>query len=189
MSSTNPPGAPSTGDPDPDSLSADSRREILTAFFARWPGDDAHPLGLGRALVEFQEWEIESGRIAESGGSPWWMTVNCRLVRDVAAAAAGAEGAWADYTSAPPEDRQGRLWAAHQESIRCGVERARPLLGDESDTEQRFIATALAVVDMAAAVELRTSSSAMGRRTAELYPRRYPCSEQELERLERELNS
>jgi hypothetical protein len=162
------------------------RREVLASFFARWPGTDAHALGLGRALWEFQEWEIDSGRLHDHHGSPWWSAVNGWLVGDLEDAASGAPGPWADYVAGldgTPEEVQAGLWRAHQHSITCGAESAAGLLGSETAEEQEFALTALAVVDMASAVQLRTSSGALGRQTREHYPRRYPCTADDLTRV------
>lgn len=163
------------------------RREVLTAFFSRYPGNGRHRLGFGRALGDFQEWEIRSGRLGDGSGSPWWSTVNGILVNDLAAANGGAAGPWQDYSASPPEERQARLWLAHQYSINRGVAAAEDLLIRESNLERAFIEVALGVVEMAAAVDLDTSSGSLGRRTTELYPRCYPCDEAELEHLKREL--
>jgi hypothetical protein len=165
---------------------------VLRSFFTRWPGSDAHPLGLGRALWEFQEWEIDSGRLRDDGGSPWWSAVNGRLVSDLQDAAAGLPGPWADYRAGLDdaiEEVQARLWCAHQDSITRGAEAASGLLGSETAEEQEFALTALAVVDMASAVQLRTSSSALGRQTREHYPRRYPCTKDDLGTLRAMLES
>lgn len=163
------------------------RREVLTGFFSRWPGNDRHRLGLGRALADFQEWEIGSGRLDGGAGSPWWSTVNAHLVDDLAAARDGAGGPWQDYVASTPEERQSRLWVAHQDSINRGVDAAGDLLVMEPESERAFIELALGVVEMAAAVDFDTSSGSLGRRTERIYPLCYPCGEADLERLRREL--
>jgi hypothetical protein len=160
---------------------------VLEGFFSRWPGNDRHRLGLGRALGDFQDWEIRSGRLADGGGSPWWSTVNGFLVEDLAEAHGGAGGPWQDYLASPPEERQARLWLAHQDSINRGVAAAADLLAKESHPERAFIELAIRVVEMAASVDLDTSSGSLGRRTTEIYPRSYPCDEADLELLRREL--
>jgi hypothetical protein len=159
------------------------RREVVTSFFTRWPGSDAHPLGLGRALWEFQEWEIDSGRLRDDGGSPWWSAVNGRLVSDLEDAAQGAPGPWADYIAtltAAGERAQSALWHAHQHSISRGADAAAPLLGSETPEEQEFARLALSVVDMAAAVQHPTSGGGLGRQTRQHYPRTYPCTSDDL---------
>jgi len=79
------------------------------------------------------------------------------------------------------------LWLAHQDSINRGVAAAEELLVRESHPERAFIALALGVVEMAAAVDFDTSNGSLGRRTAEIYPRCYPCGEADLEHLREEL--
>lgn len=162
---------------------------MLHGFFSRWPGNDHHRLGLGRALGDFQDWEIRSGRLGDGEGSPWWSTVNGFLVEDLAEAHGGAGGSWQDYVAAPPEERQSRLWLAHQDSINRGVAAAADLLVGESHPERVFIGLALEAVEMAAAVGVDTSGGSLGRRTEEIYPRSYPCGEADLELLQRELGS
>jgi hypothetical protein len=159
----------------------------MEAFFTCWPGDDRHRLGLGRALDDFQSWQIRSGRLVDSAGSPWWSTVNGFLVGDLVDARTGAEGPWQDYASSAPTERQSRLWLAHQHSINRGVDAAEGLLAGETETERAFIELALGVVEMAAATGSHTSSGSLGRRTGELYPGGYPCRESDLERLRREM--
>lgn len=163
------------------------RREVLDGFFTRWPGNNRHRLGLGRALWDFQEWEIRSGRLCDDGGSPWWSIVNGFLVADLAAAHRGAPGPWRDYLAASPRERQSRLWLAHQDSIERGVVAAAGLLAGECEPERAFIELALGVVEMAAAVSFDTSSGSLGRRTDEIYPRCYPCDRAALEVLRVEL--
>jgi hypothetical protein len=158
----------------------------MESHFARWPGTDSHPLGLGRALVDFQDWEISSGRLSDDGGSPWWSAVNGRLISDLEDAAAGARGPWADYMScdgSDPEAAQAALWHAHQHSINAGALAAAGLLESEPDVEREFAGIALAVVDMAAGLGHRTSSGALGRQTRGLYPRAYPSTEADLARI------
>lgn len=163
------------------------RREVLVGFFSQWPGNDRHPLGLGRALEDFQDWAIRSGRLGDGAASPWWSTVNGVLVDDLAEAHSGAVGPWQDYVDSPPKERQSRLWLAHQDSINRGVAAAEDLLVRESHLERAFIELALGVVETAAAVDFDTSSGSLGRRTTQIYPQCYPCGEADLERLRREL--
>lgn len=173
------------------------RRQVIAEFFSRHGGhrgagnghdEDSRRLGLGRALDDFQEWEIRSGRVDDGAGSPWWSIVNGILVHDLAEAAdGGADGPWRDYLASPPLERQSRLWRAHQYSIGRGASAAQDLLAREVPTERAFIEIALGVVESAAAAELDTSRGSLGRRTAQLYPQSYPCCEADLERLLTEL--
>jgi hypothetical protein len=158
----------------------------MESHFERWPGTDSHPPGLGRALVDFQDWEISSGRLSDGGGSPWWSAVNGRLISDLEDAAAGVPGPWADYAScdgSDPEAAQAALWLAHQHSIDAGALAAAELLQSEPEVEREFAGIALAIVDMAAGLGHRTSSGALGHQTRELYPRAYPCTEADLARI------
>lgn len=169
--------------------SVEHRREVLAGFFSGGGDEGGHPLGLGRALSDFQEWEIRSGRVHDGAGSPWWSVVNGILVDDLAAAAdGGADGPWRDYLASPPRERQSRLWRAHQYSIGRGASAAQDLLVREVPTERAFIEIALGVVESAAAAELDTSRGSLGRRTAQLYPQSHPCCEADLERLLTELS-
>lgn len=115
-------------------LAASQRRGVLKEFFSRWPGDDRHRLGLGRAMFEFQERGIGTGRISAAGGSPWWSTVNGLLVGDVEDALDGARGPWADYVEMVDvgvAEAQARLWRAHQESIRVLYPHRHPCSADD----------------------------------------------------------
>lgn len=168
------------------------RRAVLEGFFSDSLGIDssgagAHALGPGRALWEFQEWEIRSGRLDDLGGSPWWSIVNGFLVADLAAASEGAPGPWRDCLDAPHGERLPALWAAHQDSIGRGVAAARDRLADEPETERAFIDLALGAVQMAADAVVDTSRGSLGRQTDEIYPKSYPCTAAELERVRRGL--
>lgn len=176
----------------------EERRDALAQFFSPASGGGGtggHRLGLGRALSDFQEWEIRSGRLADAAGSPWWMTVNGILVDDliaaggvVGSAAGSAPGPWREFLASPPDERQARLWQAHQHSIGRGVAAAGDLLELEVPAERAFIRLALGIVESAAAAGAGTSSGSLGRRTAELYPQSYPCVEDDLGSLRRELS-
>lgn len=152
----------------------------------RWPGEAGSPLGLGRAIYDFQEWEIHSGRVLDDGGSPWWSTVNGSLVSDLRDAAAGSDGPWRDYMTAA-ETRcgglQALLWSAHQHSIDRGVAQAAQLLDDETAIERDFARLAVAVVAGAAARNRSTATDELGRYTRSRYPAVYPCRSRDLEAL------
>jgi hypothetical protein len=181
-------------------LTIADRRNVLAAFFERWPGRDQRPPGLGLALVEFQEWEIESGRLADRAGraervgSDWWAVVNGWLVLDLAAALEAPlpdtttpadDDPWIAYQHASPEHEQAALWAAHQHSIETGAHAAAPALADEAIEEQEFAELALGIVDAAAAMAYPTSDSSLGHQTRTLYPSRYPCPPEDLDAVRR----
>lgn len=149
---------------------------MLEEFFSRWPGTDVGRPGLGRALLDFQAWEIDSGRLADDDGSPWWSAVNGWLVLDLDAARRGVPGPWFDYTLAEPADQQDALWVAHQQSIEAGVRAAAPLLRAEPPEERSFTRLALAVVEAAAALGYPTSGDGLGRQTRATYPSAYPST-------------
>ncbi len=165
-------------------LSVPERREIMGSFFGRRPGRHGPAPGLGRALIDFQEWEISSGRIADGGGSAWWATVNGVLLLDLSEAELTGRGPWEVYGRAGPEEAQTGLWEAHQWSIERGVAAAEPLLAEEPELERGFIALALEMVEGSAAVGYPTDTDDLGRQAASLYPDRYPCSAAELELVE-----
>ncbi len=72
------------------SLSPAERVETVALFFTAHPGGGAGPLGLGRAVADFVDWEIGSGRIADDGrGSPWWRVVNGGMILDLRDALTG----------------------------------------------------------------------------------------------------
>ncbi len=85
------PGAPLTHDGSPFGTSSDrdaaalaltaaERRDVVAGFFAASPA----VRDLGRAVLDFVDWQIRSGRIAEhGGGSAWWRFVNGHLVLDL----------------------------------------------------------------------------------------------------------
>ncbi|MCZ7534883.1 MAG: hypothetical protein M5T61_02340 [Acidimicrobiia bacterium] len=65
-------------------LSPVERRVAVERFFTVHPGGGAGPLGLGRAVADFVEWEISSGRIGDDGdGSAWWRVVNGGMTLDL----------------------------------------------------------------------------------------------------------
>lgn len=168
-------------------LTVAERREIMSSFFGRRPGDGGAGPGLGRALIDFQEWEVSSGRIAGAGGSAWWATVNGILLLDMSESSdSGSAGddPWELYGRADPDEAQARLWEAHQWSIERGVAAAEALLADETGPEQRFIALALEMVGRSAEIGYPTDTDDLGRQTEGLYPAGYPCSEVELASIE-----
>lgn len=72
--------SPSERDAAALALTPAERRRSVARFFAATPGT----AGLGRAVADFLEWEIRSGRITDGGGgSPWWRTTNGHLVLDL----------------------------------------------------------------------------------------------------------
>lgn len=60
----------------------EGRYAMRERFYSRWGGDPQGGPGLGRSELDFLRWEIARGvlRVPAEGGSPWWRTVNERLL-------------------------------------------------------------------------------------------------------------
>lgn len=170
-------------------LTPAARMETVEAFFATGPRSPEGPFGLGRAILDFQAWEVASGRInANGGGSPWWRAVNGMMVLDIAAAArsegAGwpAARAWLAYPSSPEPQRA--LWEAHQRSLHAGIAAGAHLLQEEPEAERRFAAIVIDVVDRTALSAAATDNDGLARLTERHYPRVYPIDPDALPALE-----
>lgn len=170
-------------------LTPAARMATVEAFFAASPRSSEGSSGLGRAILDFQAWEIASGRIPTSnGGSDWWRAVNGMMVLDIAAAAQGATGptpairAWVDYTTAAEPQRA--LWEAHQRSLHAGIRAAGALLVAESEAERRFAAIVIDVVDRTALSGSATDNDGLARLTERYYPGVYPIRPDALPALE-----
>jgi len=163
------------------SISPRQRREVMEAFFADHPGRGEGPHGLGRAILDFQAWQLSSGRVAGPGDSAWWRCVNGFMVLDVAAAmehsgpASPAVQAWRDFAadSAAP---QSALWEAHQRSLHRALRACAALLEAECSAEQEFAAIVIDVVDRTALADSPTDSPGLARLTERFYPREYPVA-------------
>lgn len=170
-------------------LTPAARMATVEAFFAASPHSSAGPFGLGRAILDFQAWEIASGRItANSRGSEWWRAVNGMMVLDVAAATRGenpgspAVRAWLAYPSS--EHPQHALWEAHQRSLHAGIRASGALLDAEPEAERRFAAVVIDVVDRTALSGAATDNDALARLTERYYPSAYPIGPDPLPALE-----
>lgn len=161
-------------------LSPADRMRQVEAFFAAFPRSSSGPHGLGQAILDFQRWEIGSGRIQDAGGSPWWRGVNGMMVLDIAAAQRGdaattpAIRAWRDYATSP--DPQAALWDAHQRSLHAGIRACAALLAAEPEAEQRFAALVIDVVDRTALAGTATDNDGLARLTDRFYPAIYPIA-------------
>ncbi len=82
------------------SLTPSERRDAVERFFTTTQG-----LGrMGRAVADFVDWQIRSGRIGDDGtGSPWWRSVNGYLVLDLMDATAALLRPDAPPSVAPAE--------------------------------------------------------------------------------------
>ncbi len=163
-------------------LTPAQRREVVEAFFQANPGMSEAHLGLGRAVLDFQSWEISSGRIADRGGSSWWRAVNGMMVLDIhdamnaSSVATCAVDAWRAYASAGG-GTQASLWEAHQWSLHSAIRSSRELLGYEPPPEQAFAAIAIDVVDRTALAGRPTDSPALAAMTKRFYPACYPIDD------------
>lgn len=177
-------------------LSVDDRRRAFAEFFSAHPGPRRTGLGLGTALADFLDWEVESGRVADgTSGSPWWKAVNGLMVLDAAGVMggegsqlAGAARMWAAYTGAPGGDDQAALWRAHQASMTAATTTAATLLGAEPAEEAAFIAVVLDVLERATARCSATDDHRLGDQARASYPMTYPATAEALAALEQVLH-
>ncbi len=175
-------------------LPAVARIAIARRFFVQHPHGPA-PFGLGRAVVDFVDWELRSGRLADDG-SEWWRCVNGVMMLDLRDAAhtiehglapRGAVAAWVAYASGDVPGAQGRLWEAHQMSLAAGLRDAGPLLALEPAAERELAAIVVAVVEGVAADRSSTSTADLAALTARRYPAHYPAREDDVDVLRTEL--
>ena len=176
-------------------LPARARVAIVRRFFAHHP-HGRRPLGLGRAVVDFVDWEWQSGRLADDGGSRWWRCVNGVMALDLRAAARalehglaarGAVAAWVAYARSDILSAQARLWDAHQASLAVGLEHAAPLLAAEPVAEREFAAIVVGIVERVAADRAPTATGDLAAFTARHYPAHYPARDVEVATLRRDL--
>lgn len=162
----------------------------MGAFFATHGRTKAKAPGLGRAILDFQDWEIQSGRIAEDGrGSPWWRAVNGLFVLDMAEAMTGssatcAADAWRGYALGLGAS-QAALWEAHQRSLHSAIDSCDELFKLEPPAEQAFARIVVEVVDRTALANRPTDSPELAALTERFYPSSYPIDESAVAPLER----
>jgi hypothetical protein len=170
-------------------LTPAARMETVEAFFAANPHSPEGPFGPGRAILDFQAWEVASGRITPNGGgSDWWRAVNGMMVLDIAAAATGqisispSVRAWLAYPASGEPQRA--LWEAHQRSLHAGVRACPKLLAAETVAEQQFAAIVIDVVDRTALSGAATDNDGLAQLTERYYPPVYPSGLDALPALE-----
>ena len=169
-------------------LTLAQRREIVEEFFAIHPGTGQGRFGLGRAVLDFQDWEITSGRISDQRGSAWWRGVNGLMVLDIAATAKDSTGAtaganpWRGYASAKAS--QFTLWEAHQRSLHAALCRCAALLAHEPAAERAFVEVVIDVVDRTALSVSPTDGPDLAHLTERYYPSSYPAAQDALPGLE-----
>lgn len=167
-------------------LTRAERRETMESFFTSHPGIGGG-LGLGQAVLDFQGWEIASGRIGDRGGSAWWRAVNGMMVLDVGDATnADAEptpaiNAWRAYAE---RGDQASLWEAHQQSLHSAIGYCAELLARETRAEQAFAAIVVDVVDRTALTNRPTNTRDLKMLTERFYPASYPIGDAALAPLE-----
>ena len=172
-------------------LTPAERMETAAAFFTAYPGSPNGSHGLGQAILDFQAWEISSGRIGDGTSSAWWRAVNGMMVLDMAVAAADDDGtpspaiaAWRRFAASPGSDAQPALWDAHQRSLHAGIRAAAALLADESEPERQFAAIVVDVVDRTAIAGTPTDNDGLARMTERFYPAHYPARPADIPALE-----
>lgn len=179
-------------------LSTGARMAMLERFFDAHPGGTRPVPGCGLALIDFLAWEIDSGRVVDGGGSPWWRAVNGFLVLDLVDAIGPTDGesraqptvlAWKRYMRSSPGDEQRNLWRAHEQSIARAVSEADAMLEGEEPAEQSFARLVLRVLSRATRTCEPTDTSLLGETVRRQYPGRYPISRDGLAELVTALSS
>ncbi len=118
-------------------------------------GEAPRHLPYRRAALSFMRWQMHRGVLAALGndrpGSPWWRSVNERLIRDGCEAVALSGG-----TAGPPSSQTVAFWAsfaddptarnwyrAHNASVVAGYLDHRDLASTESSPERFFLTVVL----------------------------------------------
>lgn len=128
-----------------------ARRALLAATYQRPSRRSRRQLPYRRAALSFMDWELRRGILrpvaGPAPGSPWWRSVNDRLLRDGCEAAARVEGRagamannsvrrWQAFIAAPTA---ARWWLAHNASIVGAYLEHRPLAERETLAERFFM--------------------------------------------------
>jgi hypothetical protein len=171
-------------------LTSSDRTKVAEEFFLAHPGSGTGRFGLGRAVLDFQRWEVASGRLEAAGGSSWWRGVNGLMVLDMIAAlresqeASTSAQAWRVYadTGGPA---QAALWDAHQRSLHAGLKACQNLLVEEPSAERSFAEIVVDVVDRTAVANRASDSDGLSRLTDRFYPKKYPVAPEALAGLRR----
>ena len=127
------------------------RLELLERTYRGPTGQAPHHLPFRRAAMSFMHWELARDVLAPvhatPGGSPWWRTVNERLLRDgcEAVARSGGRGGapsspaiplWMSFVANP----RGQTWyRAHNASIVAAYLENRDLAEQENAAERFFL--------------------------------------------------
>ena len=122
-----------------------------------------------RAIRDFTLWEIDSGRVSDSGGSTWWEATNGHMIADMEDALlliqhgidSGPDETvtkWIEYFL-NPWDWGGEahlevgslmFWDAHQSSLHASYYQAHIYYADESEGERAFINVVVGNVNFSA---------------------------------------
>ncbi len=183
-----------------DQVPVTGRLQKATDFFRCFPARHRVGLGMGQVFIDFMEWEISSGRLSDSMGSPWWMAVNWMMIVDLSNTMRQSPEAekfrytigqdnirnspWDIYLQSDVANEKELFWRAHQNSLSRAVELASPLLESEVVSEQRFIQLSLEIVDFVASSKDLGDAATLKQSLDKFYPSSYPITLDDLESLE-----
>ncbi len=196
----------------------EDRYRLAKAFYDSTSGPEIE--GYGRAELAFMRWEIERGVLnaphaRPRPGSPWWRSVNERIIRDALEASLIAEGSgepsspavgmWLAFLSAPSPVT---WYRAHNASVLTGYTKAAHLAAREAPNEQFLMNLVLARVLYAQALaegesfavggdpliarflsDPRSPAVPVVMEIPDFYPRSYPLDALEETLLERRARS
>jgi hypothetical protein len=145
-------------------------------------------------IVEFIEFLVCSGRVAEQGGSQWWRGVNGLLILDLidaeersstrtVSSISPAVQHWINYSIYWQQTSSRKLfkaqqlwWKAHQASLHYGIHAFPELLILESRMEIKFITyVCVPNVDLTALMNIPTNLKLIKLYTIIAYPHHYPA--------------
>ncbi len=183
-------------------ITVKQRRDSIADFFGRINVGISLSLNYGEAILDFYEWEVDSGRISDDSGSNWWKVVNGFLTRDLNSGLSLYDGSlttsqvnsghksssrlWVEFLKVFKDEEaheskvQSLLWKAHQASIAQGVKFAAEYLNDECVSEVEFTYLVLGVLETVSTLNYPTNSSKLKKAVRGSYPANYPISEEQL---------
>lgn len=188
----------------------ESRYLLREAFYARYGFPRARPAGYGHLELAFLRWEIDRGALNppdhDRPGSPWWRSINDRLLEHGELAALAHEAGlpsqelpgparlWGEYLTSPSA---ASWYRAHNASIVDGYLGAMELAQREDEPEQRLMNRLLnrllhahALILSGKPLDAKWSPDPEGPladhlfTSGSLYPRSYPLSESDLQQIE-----
>jgi len=180
-------------------LSVEDRQAAMRSFVGRNEAVSAYENATPHVsgLMAFTQWEVDSGRLSNTGGSAWWRAVNGGMMLDIRAAGKLIRSnglsarssdpniqAWIDYQvsarSGGQATTQRALWRAHQLSLHRGVDCFDDLLAREEGSEQEFIKHVVENVDITALLNFPSDEwgamtiGAVGKSLPLVWPSFYP---------------